>query len=133
MSSSEFHEKLKSKSLCDFRLGTVATSDHETPSQRLDRQRDDQKIDHGKDVHCCEVLSGTVHGLDGISKLVEDRETGLLEETGRCPEEKEQKLQSNSADIGDVQVVCIVYPIAPGEGKESLETGRTYMLVEWTG
>ena len=31
MSSSEFHEKLKSKSLCDFRLGTVATSDHETP------------------------------------------------------------------------------------------------------
>ena len=31
MSSSEFHEKLKSKSLCDFRLGTVVTSDHETP------------------------------------------------------------------------------------------------------
>ena len=31
MSSSEFHEKLKSKTLCDFRLGTVATSDHETP------------------------------------------------------------------------------------------------------
>ena len=31
MSSSEFHEKLKSKPLCDFRLGTVATSDHETP------------------------------------------------------------------------------------------------------
>ena len=31
MSSSEFHERLKSKSLCDFRLGTVATSDHETP------------------------------------------------------------------------------------------------------
>ena len=31
MSSSEFHERLKSKSLCNFRLGTVATSDHETP------------------------------------------------------------------------------------------------------
>ena len=31
MSSSKFHEKLKSKALCDFRLGTVATSDHETP------------------------------------------------------------------------------------------------------
>ena len=31
MSSSEFHERLKSKALCDFRLGTVATSDHETP------------------------------------------------------------------------------------------------------
>ena len=31
MSSSEFHERLRSKPLCDFRLGTVATSDHETP------------------------------------------------------------------------------------------------------
>ena len=31
MSSSEFHERLKSKDLRNFRLGTVATSDHETP------------------------------------------------------------------------------------------------------
>ena len=31
MSSSEFHEKFKSKDLRDFRLGTVASSDHETP------------------------------------------------------------------------------------------------------
>ena len=31
MSSSEFHEKFKSKNLRDFRLGTVATTDHETP------------------------------------------------------------------------------------------------------
>ena len=31
MSSSEFHEKFKSKNLRDFRLGTVASSDHETP------------------------------------------------------------------------------------------------------
>ena len=31
MSSSEFHKRLKSKDLRDFRLGTVATSDHETP------------------------------------------------------------------------------------------------------
>ena len=30
MSSSEFHERLKSKDLRDFRLGTVASSDHET-------------------------------------------------------------------------------------------------------
>ena len=40
---------------------------------------------------------------------MEDREIGLLEETGRCPEERDQKLQSNSADIGDVEVVCILY------------------------
>ena len=31
MSSSEVHERLRSNPLCDFRLGTVATSDHETP------------------------------------------------------------------------------------------------------
>ena len=30
MSSSEFHERFESNPLCDFRLGTVATSDHET-------------------------------------------------------------------------------------------------------
>ena len=30
MSSSEFHERFRSNPLCDFRLGTVATSDHET-------------------------------------------------------------------------------------------------------
>ena len=29
MSSSEFHERFESNPLCDFRLGTVATSDHE--------------------------------------------------------------------------------------------------------
>ena len=34
------------------------------------------------------------------------------------PQRKDQKLQSNSTDIGDDQVVCIVYPNAPGEGKE---------------
>ena len=39
MSSSEFHERLRSNPLCDFRLGTVATSDHETPlTNELDVQ-----------------------------------------------------------------------------------------------
>ena len=31
MFSSVFNEKFRSNTLCDFRLGTVATSDHETP------------------------------------------------------------------------------------------------------
>ena len=31
MFSSVFNEKFRSNPLCDFRLGTVATSDHETP------------------------------------------------------------------------------------------------------
>ena len=45
MSSSEFHEKLKSKSLCDFRLGTVATSDHETPLTGYEPKRDLNLVD----------------------------------------------------------------------------------------
>ena len=32
--SSEFHEKFMSKDLRDFRLGTVASNDHETPPHR---------------------------------------------------------------------------------------------------
>ena len=44
MSSSEFHERLKSKDLRDFRLGTVATSDHETTlTQRQALQSDLQQ------------------------------------------------------------------------------------------
>ena len=65
-----------------------------------------------KDPHDCELLSGTIHGLDGISKLVDDRETGLHKETGCCPDEKDQNLPSNCFDIGDVQVVCKLYLIA---------------------
>ena len=37
----------------------------------------------GKDLHYYEVFSRTLLGSDGISKFVEDCETGLLEET-RC-------------------------------------------------
>ena len=40
MSSSEFHERLRSNPLCDFRLGTVATSDHETPLTGYEPNRD---------------------------------------------------------------------------------------------
>ena len=40
MSSSEFHERLRSKPLCNFRLGTVATSDHETPLTGYEPNRD---------------------------------------------------------------------------------------------
>ena len=31
MSTSEFNERFRSKPLCNFRLGTVVTSDYETP------------------------------------------------------------------------------------------------------
>ena len=40
MSSSEFHERFRSNPLCDFRLGTVATSDHETPLTGYEPKKD---------------------------------------------------------------------------------------------
>ena len=52
--------------------------------RRRDRERDDQKVAHGEDLHYNQVFSGTLHETDGISKFVEDREISLLEETGRC-------------------------------------------------
>ena len=78
-----------------------------------------KKVAHGKDQHYCEVLPRTFHGLDGISKLVEDGVSGLLEETGRCPEERDQKPQSNCFDIGHVKVVCNLYHSALGESKRA--------------
>ena len=60
---------------------------------------------------------------------MEDRETGLREETGRCSEERDQKLQSNSADIGDVKVVRVMHFLRL-EREKNLKRGRMYMLVE---
>ena len=40
MSSSEFNERSRSNPLCDFRLGTVATSDHETPLTGYEPKKD---------------------------------------------------------------------------------------------
>ena len=45
VSSSEFHERLKSKDLRDFRLGTVATSDHETPLTGYEPNRELNLVD----------------------------------------------------------------------------------------
>ena len=38
---------------------------------------------------------------------------------GRCPEERNQKLQSNGVDIGDVKEVCIMYHSALGKRKRA--------------
>ena len=40
MFSSVFNDKFRSNPLCDFRLGTVATSDHETPLTGYEPNRD---------------------------------------------------------------------------------------------
>ena len=40
MFTSEFNERFRSNPLCDFRLGTVATSDHETPLTGYEPKKD---------------------------------------------------------------------------------------------
>ena len=65
----------------------------------------------------------TFSGSDGVSKFMEGGEAGVLEEAGCRADQRDQKLQSNSADIGDVKVVRIVYPFALGEKKKSPKSG----------
>ena len=90
-------------------------------------ERDDQKA-----AHSTEVFSGTISGSYGVSKLMEGCETGLLEEAGRCPEEVGEELQSNSADIGDVQMIRIMYLLASGEGKRARKVEESaYWWNEW--
>ena len=48
MFTSEFNERSRSNPLCDFRLGTVATSDHETP---LTAGKGDNSLQHYNVVH----------------------------------------------------------------------------------
>ena len=56
-----------------------------------------------------EVLPGTFHGMRAGSKLLEDRQIGIFEETRRGTEARDQQLQSHCLDVGDVQVVCHLY------------------------
>ena len=72
------------------------------------------------------MFPGTFHGHDGVSKLVEGGEVGVLED------QRDQKLQSNSADVGDVEVVCIVHLAAFGEreGARKMEEA-THWWIWW--
>ena len=65
MSSSEFHERLKSKDLRDFRLGTVATSDHETPLTG------DEGGVHGRLCHCGRMCTWDHAHEAGLVDLVD--------------------------------------------------------------
>ena len=44
-------------------------------------------------------------------------EAGVLEEARCSPDQRDQKYKSNSFDIGDVEVVRIMHPVAFGERK----------------
>ena len=66
------------------------------------------------------MFSVTFSGSDGVSKLVENGEIGVLEQTRCSPDKTDPKLQSNSPVIGDVQMVRIMYPLRlePAKNRE---------------
>ena len=74
------------------------------------------------------MFPGTFHGHDGVSKLVEGGEAGVL-----CSsDQRDQKLQSNSSDVGDVEVVRILHPVAFGERKGAREMEEaTHWWIGW--
>ena len=101
MSSSEFHERLRSNPLCDFRLGTVATSDHETPLTptsygRSSSQHTPQDIT--PTLACMQERStpiATVHEAPSPSPVV-----GCALVTSGV-----QKLSTNRCEVGSVKPV----------------------------
>ena len=56
---------------------------------------------------------------------MEDRDTGVLTETGCEAKERNPKLQSRCADIGDVEVVRIVYRSSSRERKKNPKAGNS--------
>ena len=82
-------------------------------------------------MHSYEVFPGTFHALDGVSKLTEGGEAGVLEEAGCSPDQRDQKLQSNSSDVSDVEVVRIMYPPTLGERKRARKIEEA--AHSWTG
>ena len=70
--------------------------------------------------------AGTIHGPDGISKLVDDRETGLLEEADAAPAPKKGIKSFRALALKSVMskwyASCILLHL---EREKSLKTGRT--------
>ena len=98
MSSSEFHKRLKSKDLRDFRLGTVATSDHETPLTGYEPNRDFDLVDTEEldlastsDIYWQHTLDDNTPNFDDnqLAKYL----AGVVESTGRPVAQRSSKDQ----------------------------------------
>ena len=69
MFTSEFNERSRSNPLCDFRLGTVVTSDHETPSQSEYAKDCIKSIQQSMEVGANFCLQGYKSDKGAINKL----------------------------------------------------------------
>ena len=121
MSSSEFHERLKSKALCDFRLGTVATSDHETPLTGYEPNRDFNLVDTEElDLAATSDIYWQ-HTLDDNTSLndpnVDDNQLAkylavVVESTGKPVEMRSSKDQF-SCDTRNLKGAQSQFPVVP--------------------
>ena len=121
MSSSEFHERLRSKPLCDFRLGTVATSDHETPLTGYEPNRDFNLVDTEElDLAATSDIYWQ-HTLDDDASLndpnVDDNQlakylAGVVESTGR-PVEMRSSNDQFSCDTRNLKGAQSQFPVVP--------------------
>ena len=88
-------------------------------------ERDDQDFACEEDLHNYEMFPVPLHGSDGCSQLVEDRETDFLTKTVRRTREGNQVLQSDCAHQCRVDVVRVLCNDAHGKGEGARDLEKT--------
>ena len=121
MFTSEFNERSRSNPLCDFRLGTVVTSDHETPLTGYEPKKDlnlvnTEELDF--------AATGDIywqHTLDDDASLndpnVDDNQlakyfAGVVDSTGKPVEQRSSKDQF-SCDTRNLKSAQSQFPVVP--------------------
>ena len=121
MSSSEFHEKFKSKDLRDFRLGTVASSDHETPLTGYEPNRDMNLVNTEELDLAATSDVYWQHSLDDDASLndpnVDDNQLAkylavVVESTGK-PVEMRSNNDQFSCDTRNLKSAQNQFPVVP--------------------
>ena len=134
MSSSEFHERLRSKPLCDFRLGTVATSDHETPLTGYEPKKDLNLVDTKElDLAATSDIYWQ-HTLDDDASLndpnVDDNQIAkypavVVDRTGQ-PVEVRSNNDQFSCDIRNLKSAQSLFPLVTQTKRMICQTGRLF-------
>ena len=119
MFTSEFNERSRSNPLCDFRLGTVATSDYETPLTGYEPKKDLNLVNTEElDLAATSDIYWQ-HTLDDNTSLndpnVDDNQlamylAGVVESTGRPVELRSSKDQF-SCDTGNLKSAQSQFPL----------------------
>ena len=135
MSSSEFHERFRSNPLCDFRLGTVATSDHETPLTGYEPKQDFNLVNTEELDLAATSDVYWQHTLDDDASLndpnVDDNQLAkyladVVESTGK-PVEMRSSNDQFSCDTRNLKSAQSQYPVVP-QTEMICQTGRSVQV-----